>query len=154
MIQLCCSEDICIEYLHGKLPFTEVCSRHLNMYTTTLHAINSAIVKLGKLTFVEVVYRGVAGRMLPKQFWEANEFGIKGGIETAFMSTTLNRDVALSYAAGDGTGTGFVFELQQGMVNRGADISFLSQYPHEKEYAARRLLAAECVPNRCRYAIF
>ena len=57
--------------------------------------------------------------MLPKEFWEANEFGVKGGIESAFMSTTLNEKVAISYAS-SGNGTGFVFEIQQGMVDRGA----------------------------------
>ena len=35
-----------------------------------------------------------SGRVLPKEFWEANEFGVKGGIESAFMSTTLNEKVA------------------------------------------------------------
>ena len=59
--------------------------------------------------------------MLPKEFWEANEFGVKGGIESAFMSTTLNEKVAISYAS-SGNGTGFVFEIPQGMVDRGADI--------------------------------
>mgnify|MGYP002053436878 CR=1 FL=1 len=28
---------------------------------------------------------------------------------------------------------GIVLEIRQGMVNRGADISWLSQYPHERE---------------------
>ena len=64
--------------------------------------------------------------MLPKEFWVVNEFGVKGGIESAFMSTTLNQQVAVSYAA-SGDGAGVVFEIQQGMVDRGADISFLSQ---------------------------
>ena len=73
-----------------------------------------------------------AGRVLPKEFWEPNGFGVKGGVESAFMSTTLDEEVALSYAAG-AAGTGFVFEIQQGMVDRGADIGFLSQYPHEQE---------------------
>ena len=35
-----------------------------NMYTTTLHGINSAIIKLGKLTVAEKVYRGIAGMKL------------------------------------------------------------------------------------------
>ena len=78
------------------------------------------------------MHRGVSGRVLPKQFWEENEYGVKGGIEGAFMSTTLSRDVAMAYASSSG-GAGFVFEIQQGMVDRGADVSFLSQYPHEKE---------------------
>ena len=44
----------------------------------------------------------------------------------AFMSTTKDEAVALSYAASS-EGAGFVFEIPQGMVDRGADIGFLSQ---------------------------
>ena len=39
----------------------------------------------------------------------------------------------MGYAAGDATRMGLVIEVQQGMVNRGAEISQLSQYPHEQE---------------------
>ena len=63
------------------------------------------------------------GRVLPKEFWEENKFGVRGGIESAFMSTTLDEEVALSYASGGGAG--FVLEIQQGMVDRGADIGEL-----------------------------
>ena len=38
-----------------------------NMYVTTIHVINSAIVKLSKLTVVTPVYRGVQGGMLPEK---------------------------------------------------------------------------------------
>ena len=34
----------------------------------------------------------------------------------------LDRNVAMAYAAHDGTGAGFVFEIPMGMVDRGADI--------------------------------
>ena len=54
-------------------------------YTTTLHAINSAIVKVSKLTKARKVYRGIAGMALPKQFWEPNEYNVKGGVENGFM---------------------------------------------------------------------
>lgn len=49
-------------------------------------------------------------------------------------SQTIDRDVALGYAAGGGNNdkAGFIFEIQQGMVDRGAELSFLSQYPHEQ----------------------
>ena len=70
------------------------------------------------------MYRGISGRVLPEQFWTANKFGVRGGIEGAFMSTTTHREVALSYAAGD---AGSVFEIRQGMIDRGADIRWLSQ---------------------------
>ena len=51
------------------------------------------------------------------------------------MSTTLDREVAMSYASGSGVGV--VLSIRQGMVNRGADLSWLSQYPHEKESVAK-----------------
>ena len=46
------------------------------------------------------------------------------------MSTTLDAGVAMSYAAGGGAG--IVFEIQMGMVDRGAELDWISQYPHEK----------------------
>ena len=48
-------------------------TRHLNTYTTTIHAINSAVVKLSKLTVATRVFRGVGGMSLPEQFWKDNE---------------------------------------------------------------------------------
>ena len=47
------------------------------------------------------MYRGINGRVLPKEFWEANEYGVRGGIEGAFMSTTTDRAVAMQYATSD-----------------------------------------------------
>ena len=82
------------------------------------------------------VYRGIAGMALPGAFWRANEFGVRGGVESAFMSSTLDRNVAMGYASGDKATMGIVIEAQQGQVNRGADMSWLSQYPHERECAA------------------
>ena len=110
--------------------------KSLNRYTTTLHAINSSIIKLSKLTKAEVVYRGVAGRVLPPNFWRPNKFNVRGGIDPAFMSTTLDETVAKSYAASD-KGS-IVFAIQQGMIDRGADIGFVSQYPHEREILVSR----------------
>ena len=102
-----------------------------NKYCTTLHVINSCVVKLSKLTYAGKIYRGISGRFLPQQFLIPNEFGVKGGIEGAFMSTTTNREVAMAYASN--SSVGFVFEIMQGMVDRGADIAAFSQYKHEKE---------------------
>ena len=48
-------------------------------YVTTIHAINSAIVKLGKRTKPTTVYRGVVGGVLPTSFFEPDEFGVLGG---------------------------------------------------------------------------
>ena len=144
MVELCCAAEVSEQFKAGvrqqglRLAH-ELVRSQVNRYTTTLHAINSAIIKLSKLTYAGRIYRGIAGMGLPREFWRPNEHGVKGGIEGAFMSTTTQRQVAMSYAAGRGE-KGIVFEMQQGMINRGADISFLSQYPHEREM---------CVPSSC-----
>jgi hypothetical protein len=64
-----------------------------NPYTTTLHVVNSSIIKLGKLTPATKVYRGISGGVLPEQFRVPNAQRVRGGVEFAFMSTTLNRQV-------------------------------------------------------------
>ena len=162
MVSLCCPKDVADAYLGstprdklflvtaGKITF-EVAKQSLNKYTTTLHAINSAIIKLGKLTKAIKVYRGIAGMKLPSEFWIPNEFGVRGGVEKAFMSTTTEQAVAMGYAS-DRRGAkqasmGIVIEVQQGMVNRGADISRLSQYPHEREILCARTTSS-LMPTR------
>ena len=67
---------------------------------------------MSKLTRAAKVYRGIANKALPAKFWEKNEFGVCGGVEAAFMSTTIMRDVAMGYA-GEGS-AGVVFEIQTG----------------------------------------
>ena len=111
--------------------FREYCEG--NTYACTLHAINSAVVKLGKLSQVQKVYRGISNRSLSKELLVPNEYGVRGGVEFAFMSTTPKREVAMQYAEkGLKTDTALVFEVKMGMIDRGADISWLSQYPHEE----------------------
>ena len=51
-----------------------------------------------KVMTAEKVYRGVAGGVLPDQFWRKNEWNVAGGVEFAFTSTTLDREVAIHYA--------------------------------------------------------
>lgn len=46
------------------------------------------------------------------------------------MSTTTSRSVAVDYAKGT---SALVFEVWMGMVDKGADLSPFSQYPHEAE---------------------
>merc|ERR1719367_1709392 len=119
-----------------------------NRYIKTIHVINSAIIKLSKVQKATTVYRGVQGGLLPPQFWEKNDFGVCGGIEFGFMSTTVDENVALSYAAGDGQRASTVFEIKMGMVDRGADLSYFSQYPHEKEICFAPLTGIEVLGTR------
>ena len=59
MMQLCCRKDIADQYCGDKLSF-EQAKTSLNTYTTTLHGINSAIIKLGKLTVATKVRTTIA----------------------------------------------------------------------------------------------
>ena len=107
-----------------------------NNYVTTIHAINSCVLKLSKLTKAGKVFRGIKDAKLPKTFWVANSMGIRGGIEFGFSSTSTDKDQAMAYAGAAGMAAGdasTIFEMQMGMVDRGADLAWLSQYPHERE---------------------
>ena len=157
MVSLCCPAAIVGHFLGGTprtalhlppaghLSFEDA-QQWLNLYTTTLHGINSAVIKLGKLTRATKVYRGIAGKKLPPEFWVPNAYGVRGGVEQAFMSTTTEKAVAMGYASG--STIGIVLEVQQGMVNRGADISFLSQYPSEREILFGPLTGIEVLNTR------
>ena len=120
-----------------------------NRYVTTIHAINSAVIKLSKLSKAGKVYRGVCYGLLPEQFWKGDESGVKGGIEFGFQSTTREREQAVHYAKGGGwakEGDAMtVMEMQMGMIDRGADLSWLSQYPHEKEVLLPPLTGLEAL---------
>ena len=72
VISLCCCVATAEEHATGSISFDEAKSS-LNTYTTTLHSINSAVIKLGKLTKATKVYRGITGMALPLSFWESNE---------------------------------------------------------------------------------
>ena len=64
--------------------WAELCKH--NTYTTTLHAINSAVVKLGKLMKVQKVYRGLSGANLPPHMLKVDEKGVRGGVEVCCHS--------------------------------------------------------------------
>ena len=108
-----------------------------NTYAGTIYALNDGLSKLSKISRAQTVYRGVAGLRLPDEFLTADEFDVRGGVEYGCLSATTERSVALAYARG-AQSTGVVYELQQTMGSRGADISWCSQYPHEREARAIR----------------
>eukprot|EP00966_Prymnesium_polylepis_P127765 2954028-Prymnesium_polylepis.1 len=101
-------------------------------YVTTLHSINSGIIKLSRLTKADVVYRGVTGA-LPDEFWEPNEHNVMGGIDLGFTSTSTDRKVAIGYMNQGDSSAKILFKIQMGMIDRGADVSCLSQFSAEKE---------------------
>jgi hypothetical protein len=104
-----------------------------NLYTTTLHVINSAVLKLGKLAKVQMVYRGIARRTMPKKMLNKGMDNARGGIEYGFSSASTKREEARRYATKDKATTPVILEITQGLIDRGADLEWLSQYPHEAE---------------------
>ena len=109
--------------------FTELCKG--NVYTTTIWVINSAIIKLKTLTVAHKVYRGLKGLRLPDAFMKVNTDNVRGGVESGFMSCSLDKKVAMAYASDNRKSSdqpgGIVFEIQQGQIDRGCDLSWLSQ---------------------------
>ena len=83
------------------------------------------------LTCDRKVYRGMSGVKLPECFMIAKGGGGKGGVDFAFVSTSTDRTVATSYVGGKEMP--ILFEFEVGDVDRGASLSFLSQYPNESE---------------------
>ena len=66
------------------------------------------------------------------------------------MSATTDKEVALAYATG-GEGAnagGILFCMDQGLVDRGADLAWLSQYPHESEVLFAPLAGLGVVSTR------
>ena len=135
---------------HGQVSVGDIEKELKNMYTTTLHVINSCIVKLSKLTVAAKVYRGISAMVLPKQMKQKDEFSVRGGVEFGFMSCSRERKEALKYAtSGRSTDNksdrAILIEMQMGMIDRGADFSWLSQYPHEREVLFAPLTGIEIV---------
>ena len=89
-------------------------------YTTTIHVINGAVLKLSKLSKAATVYRGISGGQLPLALIRENDDGIKGGVEVGFMSTSTERHVAEQYSGAktDDGKLSIIIEMQQGMVRR------------------------------------
>jgi len=107
-----------------------------NKYATTITCIVSGIIKLSKLMVLpqdRIVYRGLGSLELPPEFKYKDSKGIRGGVEYALMSTSLDKQVALRYADVSPDLTPTLLEIRIGAVSRGASIRFLSQYPMESE---------------------
>ena len=59
------------------------------------------------------------------------------------MSCTTDRAIALGYSGG-----GYLFEMHTGLVSRGACISWLSYYPHEREVCFGPMTALDVVRSQ------
>ena len=67
-------------------------------------------------------------------------------VEFGLMSTTTSRETAVAYSGKDGERC-TVLEISAGRVDVGADISFLSQYPGEKEFLMQPLSCLEVLAH-------
>eukprot|EP01050_Picozoa_sp_SAG11_P019987 SAG11_NODE_3278_length_2557_cov_2.015813_3_plen_430_part_01 len=84
---------------------------------------------------------------LPKSFTAADKYNVKGGVEFGFMSTTLDRGVAEKYSKGASNAPSLILEMRMGMVNRGAFLGWISQYPHEAEILIPPLCGLEVLSS-------
>ena len=67
-------QEQCVKYkLCVKEGDTYVWSLAPKRYATTIHAINSAVIKLSKLQVARPVYRGSTRALLPPAFWEEDK---------------------------------------------------------------------------------
>ncbi|KAJ1488006.1 hypothetical protein T484DRAFT_1784654, partial [Baffinella frigidus] len=104
-------------------------------YTTTIHAIASALKKVARFTKLPEggkVYRGMSGVRLPAEFRVPDEFGCRGGVELGFLSTSTSKEQALAYIEMSKCRP-TLFEIQLGQVDRGATLRWISQFPSEDE---------------------
>ncbi len=109
-----------------------------NLYTATIHCINSGLRKLCRVQQVEQglkLYRGFGDMSLPPEFFDADAQGYLGGVELGLMSTSPCREVAIGYSGVErGKALPTLFEIEVNKTAIGARISFLSQFESEEEY--------------------
>ena len=113
-------------------------------YTTTIHALNSGIVKLSKTQRARcIVYRGLHLDQ-PKCGYAP----FTQGMEICPMAFTTDLSLAERYGRGDG---GVLLESDQasaaesGEPGGGACIGWLSQFPHEYEVLFPALSCLQCI---------
>ena len=117
-------------------------------YVTTVHCINSGIIKLSLATqlLLRNAWRGSNKMKLPLEFAAQDHLGRQGIVEMGFLSLTILKEMALDYAAGDALST--VLKIMRGDMSSGACISPLSEYIEEQEVLISALSYLEVCP-RC-----
>ena len=109
-----------------------------NLFSTTIAVLASAIQKISRVAIIPegtTFYRGLSRCMeLPEAFFHADDTGRRGFAEWGFLSTTSNKDVALTYSYSGGQADAaapipIVIKISSSAVDRGASIHAFSQYP-------------------------
>ena len=119
-----------------------------NGYVTTVHSINSAILKLSRATpmYPRFVYRGSSKMQLPEALAGKDRLGRMSIVDMGFLSLTGARDVAMRYAA-DGD-LSMVLKVERGDCSSGAFIAGLSFYPDEEGWSLELSGPSGCDGNR------
>ena len=130
------------------------------LYVTTIHAFNSGIVKLSRRQATRTpnfIYRGLRLNSLAS----APRARIDG-VEPSPLAFSTDRAVAEGYAeVSDSEGLLLEFDLddtkegRSGELATGADIGWLSQFPHEREvlFPALSLLQSVGEPRRLKSGV-
>ena len=116
-------------------------------YPTTLHKINTGIIRLSALVELNTYYRGIRGARLPERFWADVGDGFRGGVEYAVCSCTANIEVATGFATNKDT-SAIIFAIQPNTFCRPASIQCVSMYPHENEFVYPPRTAFEVTRDR------
>ena len=101
-----------------------------NLYVTTISELQSGILRLAKITQATPIFRGVPG-LLPHEFFTPDASGLQGACDVGFAGASTERSIAIDNSTRDDR-PAIYFEIVQAM-DRGADLSWLSLYPLEKE---------------------
>ncbi len=101
-------------------------------YPTSILTLVSAVVKISRKTRIPAarkVYRGLGAMKLDDEWFRRDERGLTTGVELGFMSTTVEKGVAMQYSGVARGDVGIVMEFEVGAVDLGARLDTLSQYP-------------------------
>jgi hypothetical protein len=104
-VQLKCEEDLKL----GEWVQTSEGGKEwvwLNAYTTTLHTLNSGIIKMSKLGQAVAAFRGICGASLPAAFFQRDAAGIRGGVELASVAAQPPTPAQLRTGRRRGAGSG------------------------------------------------
>ena len=82
------------------------------------------------------VSRGLGSMKLDKSWFVKNQRGVISGVELGFMSTTLDRKVAMQYSGIEYKKAGTIMVFQVGAVDLGARLGTMSQYPGNGKYCS------------------
>ena len=106
-----------------------------NYYPITINLINSALVKLMKLTKPETLYRSMHSGVLPQSLWRPNMRGVHAVVEAGFLACMRDPKAMLLHAARQNGGLMCtVLAVREADGACGADLSWVSQYPEEGEF--------------------